>query len=232
LAAGDDPLSPPGKVKPVRARTLVLGTRNPGKLREITQVLGDLPVRVVGLDEFPAMPEPVEDGATFAENARNKALHYARATRHWCLADDSGLEVDALNGAPGVRSARYAADHCPTGADRLTIDQANNAKLLSALEGVGDERRTARFVCHLALADPEHVFIETFDTVEGRIGYEPRGSNGFGYDPLFFIPEAGCTTAELPEEEKNRISHRGKAVRHFAGLLKTFLRQEQHEQGS
>jgi XTP/dITP diphosphohydrolase len=204
-------------------QALVLASRNEGKLREIREVLGELPVRVLSLGDFPHVPDAVENGATFAENARDKALYYARATGHWCLADDSGLDVDALGGAPGVRSARYAADQCPPGADRLTIDRANNAKLLRALAGVPDERRTARFVCHLALADPRRVILETFDTVEGRIGYEPRGTNGFGYDPLFLLPDRGCTTAELPSEDKNRVSHRGKAVRHFAGLLRGLL---------
>lgn len=206
-------------------RLLVMATRNPGKCREIRQALEALPVRVVGLDEFGDIEEPPEEGTTFAENSRSKALYYARRTGQWCLADDSGLAVDALGGAPGVQSARYAADRCPPGADRKTIDKANNARLLAALGGVADERRTARFVCHLALAGPQHILIETFDTIEGRIAHTPRGENGFGYDPLFFVPERGCTTAELPPEEKNKISHRGKAVRHFASLLKSFLSQ-------
>jgi XTP/dITP diphosphohydrolase len=208
-------------------RCIILATRNPGKLREIACVLRDLPVRVAGLGEVADVPEPAEDGATFAANSQAKALYYARATGEWCLADDSGLEVDALGGAPGVRSARYAVGDVPAGADRNTIDAANNARLLAALEGVPDERRGARFVCHLALAGPERVLIETFDTVSGRIGRRPQGDNGFGYDPLFFVPELGCTTASLPPDEKNRISHRGKALRHFARLLRAFLEQQQ-----
>lgn len=206
-------------------QSLVLATRNPSKLRELKEVLGDLPVQVMSLEKHADLPEPEETGATFAENASLKALYYARATGCWCLADDSGLVVDALGGAPGVHSARYAANHCPPGADRHAIDQANNKKLLDALKNVPDEHRTARFVCHLVLASPDRVLIETFDTVEGRIGHEARGENGFGYDPLFFIPEMGCTTAELPSEKKHTISHRGKAVRHFASLLKHFLRK-------
>ena len=204
-------------------RTIVLSTHNSGKLREIKQVLGDRPVNIVGLDEFPDLAVPAEDGATFAENARSKASYYAKATGHWCLADDSGLEVDALDGAPGVLSARYAADRCDPDADRNTIDSANNAKLLRALKAAPDEKRTARFVCHLALADPQRVIIETFDTLEGRIARAPAGENGFGYDPLFFVPELGCTTAQLTPQRKNEISHRGKAVRHFASLLGSFL---------
>jgi len=219
----------------VRIGPIVLATRNPGKIREIRQVLADSPacspadhlaggrVEVAGLEEFGGIPEPAEHGLTFAQNARDKALYYAAATGRLCLADDSGLEVDALGGAPGVHSARYAADRCHAGADRATIDAANNAKLLKALEGADDDRRAARFVCHLALADARRILIAAFDTMEGRIGREARGSNGFGYDPLFFIPAMGCTTAELPTDRKNRISHRGRAVRHFAELLKGLL---------
>ena len=204
---------------------IVLATRNPGKVREIRQVLADLPVEIVELESLGSIPEPAEEGATFAENARDKALHYARATGKWCLADDSGLAVDALDGQPGVRSARYAADDCPPGADRRTVDRANNTRLLAELENVPDDQRTARFICHLALADPERITIETFDTVEGRIAREPAGENGFGYDPIFYVPQLGCTTAQVPTKRKNAISHRGKAVRHFARLLESFLSQ-------
>jgi XTP/dITP diphosphohydrolase len=203
--------------------TIVLATGNPGKVREIRQMLAPLPVDVDSLERFQEIPEPEEMGATFAENARDKARYYARATGCWALADDSGLVVDALDGAPGVRSARYAADRVAPDAGRSEIDAANNARLLEELEGLGDEQRTARFVCHLALADDQRVLIETFDTVEGRIAHAPAGTNGFGYDPLFIAEETGCTTAQLSSEPKNAISHRGKAVRHFAGLLNSFL---------
>ncbi len=207
-----------------RTRELIISSYNPGKIREIRQVLGELPVRIAGLDEFPGIPEPEEHGATFAENARDKALYYAAATGRWCLADDSGLVVDALGGEPGVRSARYAADRCGSDkTDRDGIDRANNAKLLEKLQNIPDEKRTARFVCHLALAEPGRIIVETFDTIEGVIARRPSGENGFGYDPLFFVPEFGCTTAQLPPEKKNEISHRGKAVRHFAKLLRSFL---------
>lgn len=205
-------------------RVIVLATKNPGKLREIRQVLADLPVRIAGLEEFPPIDEPEETGRTFAENARDKAAYYARATGQWCLADDSGLVVDALGGLPGVHSARYAADQCSCGAGRAAIDAANNRKLLAALDGVSDEKRTARFVCHLALSDAQRTLIETSDSVEGRIGYVERGQNGFGYDPLFVLPDrGGITMAELPSEEKNAISHRGKALRRFAKMLQTIL---------
>jgi len=202
---------------------LIVATRNPGKLREIGQVLADLPVGVGGLEAYAPVEEPAETGQTFAENAREKALYYARATGRWCLADDSGLEVRALGGAPGIRSARYAAESVDPGADRETIDAANNAKLLAELARTAAADRGARFVCHLALADPQGILIEASGTLEGQIATEPRGHNGFGYDPLFFLPEMQRTTAELTPDRKNAVSHRGKAVRAFAVLLKDFL---------
>ncbi len=213
---------------------IVLGTRNRGKLREIRQILRRLEVRVTPLDEWPRVEEPEETGATFAENARAKALYYARALRGpdgpgpWCLADDSGLEVGALGGAPGVHSARYAlgSTRGKEVPDRKTADRKNNAKLLEELGSVPDEKRTARFICHLALADAEKILLEARGKVEGRIGRVPAGQNGFGYDPLFFVPSLGCTTAQLCTEEKNRISHRGKAVRQFAKLLKEYLKED------
>lgn len=204
-------------------RPIVLATRNPGKLREIQAELADLPVEVVSLGQFPDVPEPDETGETFGENARDKALYYARHTGRWCLADDSGLAVDALDGQPGVRSARYALDRTGPESPRDQLDQANNRKLLDELADVPDSRRTARFVCHLALAGDGQILLETEDTIEGVIGHDPRGENGFGYDPLFVVPDLGKTTAELDPGRKNRISHRGKAVRHFASLLRDYL---------
>ena len=201
----------------------MLASGNPGKCREIRQVLGDLPVAIVSLADVAPIDPPVEDGATFADNARKKALYYARATGLWALADDSGLAVDALDGAPGVHSARFASDRCAAGASRETIDVANNALLLEQLAEVPDASRTGRFVCHLVLADGESVLIETHGVIEGRIGHAERGQNGFGYDPLFMVDAFGCTTAELPPEEKNAISHRGQAVRRFKALLANFL---------
>lgn len=202
-----------------RIRSIVLASHNPGKLREIRQALGAMALRVAALEEFGQVEEAAETGSTFAENARRKALHYAGATGQWCLADDSGLVVDALGGEPGVRSARYAGADGP----REAVDAANNRRLLTELADVPDPQRTARFVCHLALADGERVLIEASGAVEGRILRGPRGQNGFGYDPLFLLPELGQTAAELAAEEKNRISHRGRAVRRFAKLLGEFL---------
>jgi len=188
-------------------------------------VLGPLPVEVASLESHRGVDEPAETGETFAENARQKALYYARALGQWCLADDSGLAVDALDGAPGVRSARHAAERFGPEDDRPARDAANSAKLLEALRNVPDERRTARFVCHLALADADGVLLEASGTLEGAIARAPRGSNGFGYDPVFLVPSAGRTAAELTAEEKNAISHRGQAVRQFARRLAEFLRE-------
>ena len=205
-------------------QSLILASRNPGKLREIREVLGDLGLEVLPVDAIAAsLPEPEETGATFAENARDKARYYSRATGLWCLADDSGLEVDAIGGAPGVHSARYARDRVGDSAPRSVIDPANNAKLLEALADVPPPRRTARFVCHLALADGDAILAESRGTLEGRIGYEAAGDNGFGYDPLFELPERGCTTAQLPSEAKNAISHRGQALRGLADRLRELL---------
>jgi len=200
-----------------------LATRNPGKIKELRAVLADLPLSVVGLEAFGEIPEPEENGATFAENARDKALYYAQATGQWCLADDSGLVVDAIGGLPGVQSARYATDDVPPDSPRAVIDKANNRKLLRALAQVPDPR-TARFVCHLALAEPGRVLLEAFDAIEGRIINEEHGDNGFGYDPLFWVDEKGCTTAELPSADKNQISHRGKALKTFSARLHEMLR--------
>jgi len=205
---------------------ILLASQNPGKVRELRSILEAVGAEVVGLDEIDplgAIAPPVEDGQTFAENARAKAAYYARATGLWALADDSGLRVDALNGAPGTRSARYAADRLPQGAERKEIDAANNRKLLAALEQVDDARRTGRFVCHLALSDGRDVLIEATGTFEGQIGRFPAGNNGFGYDPLFYLPQLGCTAAQLPPERKNEISHRGQAARKFARKLKEML---------
>jgi len=200
-----------------------LATRNPGKLRELRQVLADLPVSLSGLDHLETIDEPEETGATFAENARQKALYYARATGRWCLGDDSGLVVDALDGEPGVHSARYAADRFPPGADRARRDAANTEKLLDALNDVPDDERNARFVCHLALAEPGRVLLEATGTVEGVITRRPRGANGFGYDPVFLVGRLGTTIAEMPAELKNELSHRSKAVRQFARQLGQLL---------
>jgi XTP/dITP diphosphohydrolase len=195
----------------IEGRVIVIATGNPGKIREIRHILGHLPARWKTLDEFPDLPDCEETGDTFAENARAKALYYAEATGHLALADDSGLEVDVLGGRPGVHSARYAGAH--------RDDAANNARLIGELAGVPAEQRTARFRCAAALADNGLVLAEAEGSVEGRIIDEPRGHNGFGYDPHFLLPDRGLTTAELDTAEKSRISHRGKALRALAAKL-------------
>jgi XTP/dITP diphosphohydrolase len=196
---------------------ILLATSNSHKLEEVRAVLEPMGFDVIGLDDVPGShPEPVEDADTFEGNSRLKAIGYARSTSMQCLADDSGLEVDALDGAPGVHSARYAG----TGDDRPQRDDANNAKLLAALEAVLDDRRAARFVCCMCLADPGgSIMAETRGTFEGLIAREPRGDNGFGYDPLLFLPDVGCTSAELSPDEKNARSHRGAATRLMASEL-------------
>jgi len=180
-------------------------------------ILTGLPVKLSSLDDRPAMPEPIEDADTFEGNARIKALHYARLADCWTLADDSGLEVDALGGRPGVYSSRYAGPSC----DPL----ANNAKLVAALASVPLERRTARFCCTVALASSTEVLATTRGVVEGLIVDDPRGSNGFGYDPHFWVPQWGMTTAEMTPEQKNRISHRGHAVTAIRHEIMRLLRQ-------
>ena len=202
-------------------KEVLVATTNPGKVRELRALLGD-EVEWKSLAGFPAVPEVKEDGATFAENARKKALGYARATGLWTLADDSGLAVDALGGAPGVNSARFSGERAK-GADRRVVDRRNMEKLLSLLQGVPTEKRTARFVCHLCLASPEKVLIETQGTLEGLITEEPAGTGGFGYDPVFLVPQLGKTVAQLGDVEKNAISHRGNAMRRLQPLLRDLL---------
>lgn len=183
------------------ARLIVVASKNKGKIREIRQIYADLPISIV---ELPDLPEVVEDGATFAENARKKAVFTARHTGRWALADDSGLEVDALGGAPGVHSARWSG----------AGDEANNDKLLAQLAGVPLPARTARYRAVIVVADPEgRIVAEAEGTCEGYIGFERRGTGGFGYDPLFMVFSYGCTMAELPPDVKNAISHRGQALR-------------------
>lgn len=198
---------------------LFVATTNAGKLRDFRVAadacIGEFRIEPLpGLSTIPAAPE---DGATFAENACSKAMYYSsRAKGCVVLADDSGLEVDVLQGAPGVRSARYATD-AGFRVD-LPADAANNLFLLENLRSVPDEDRTARYRCVLAAATNGAVLVQAEGTVEGMILHEPRGSGGFGYDPLFYLPSLGCTMAELDLESKHAISHRGQALR--ALLLK------------
>jgi XTP/dITP diphosphohydrolase len=185
-------------------RTLVIATRNPKKLEEIAAILGPLGVRTMALDTFADVPAVPETGETFEDNARTKALAYARATGEWTLADDSGLEVDVLDGRPGVRSSRWGGQD---GNDRL-----NNETLMQALAAHPQEAWTARFRCVMALATPDRVLAVTEGACEGRITDRPAGSNGFGYDPHFYLPDLGRTMAQIPPELKNRLSHRAQAI--------------------
>lgn len=194
--------------------SVVLATQNEGKLSELRLLLADLPVHVISVREaLGASLDIVEDGEIFRDNAIIKARAVCRATHMISLADDSGLEVDALDGRPGVRSARFAGEHAS--------DAENNAKLLRELDAVAEAQRSARFRCVLALVTPTSDTPGTVDGVcEGSIARAPRGTGGFGYDPLFIVTgEGGRTLAELSEEEKNRISHRGKAMRALRPLL-------------
>lgn len=199
---------------------VVCATRNPGKVRELRALLADVPDLVlVGLDEMPAIADVIEDGVTFEANAIKKAREVAHATGMLALADDSGIEVDALGGRPGVRSARYAGEGA--------TDADNNAKLLAELRGVSNDARTARYRVVLAFADPtgalgERVHTET-GTCEGRIRDAPAGNGGFGYDPHFVPAGYERTMAELTAAEKNRISHRGEAARKMARFLAAYL---------
>ena len=196
---------------------ILIASTNPGKIREFRQMLGGGgDIQFTDLTENPDLPVVEETGRTFLANACLKAAQYARSLHVWAMADDSGLVVDALNGGPGVLSARWAASH-HAGAG----DADNNALLLRQLSGIPPERRSARFICSVALADPlGRVVLTAGDAVEGRILTEPRGNNGFGYDPLFLVESLGMTTAELSPGEKHRISHRGKALRRLAALIR------------
>jgi XTP/dITP diphosphohydrolase len=191
---------------------IVLASRNKGKLKELKMLLSDLRWEVCSLLDYSGVPEVEEDGVTFIENAIKKATTVARYLNEWTVADDSGLEVDALKGAPGVRSARFAGVQGD--------DQANNEKLLQKLTAVAWEKRTARFRSALAFASPEGEVWTTEGWCEGVISFEPRGEGGFGYDPLFYLPELELTMAELSDEEKNKISHRAMAMKNFRAYLK------------
>ena len=196
-------------------RKLLIATTNPGKRREVLAVLDGLLLEFTTLADFAQLPPAVEDSNTFEGNAERKARHYAGLTGLCTLADDSGLEVDALGGAPGVHSARYAG----LGAD----DSANNAKLQAELAKIPEEQRQARFRCVLVLTSAEQVLGTASGVLEGRIVTEPLGHNGFGYDPHFYLPDLGVTAAQLSVGEKNRISHRGKALRAMRRQIEELL---------
>ncbi len=190
---------------------LIFATGNEGKMKEIREILSDLGMEIQSLKDAGIHADIVEDGKSFEENAVIKAKAICEMTKEVVLADDSGLEIDYLNGEPGIYSARYMGED--------TSYRIKNQNLIDRLEGVPDEKRTARFVCVIAAAYPDGTVKTARGTMEGMIGYEERGENGFGYDPIFFLPEYGCSSAELSMEEKNKISHRGKALRAIKEVL-------------
>ncbi len=181
-------------------------------MKEIRAILADLGVPVLSMKEAGITAEIVEDGKTFEENADIKARTIMELTGDVVLADDSGLEIDWLNGEPGIYSARYMGED--------TSYDIKNSHLIQLLDGVPQEQRTARFVCVISAAFPDGRILHGRGTIEGIIGYEIKGENGFGYDPIFYLPEYGCTTAELPPEKKNELSHRGKALREIKMKLR------------
>ena len=203
-------------------RRIVFATGNQGKLKEIKEIMKDIDVEVVSMKEADALVDVDETGTTFSENAEIKAKSIAEFLKKRCeqqgvlftdivLADDSGLEVDALNKEPGIYSARYMGEDTPY--------SEKNANIIERLDGVEVKDRSARFVCAIAACVPNEDTIFTRATIEGYIGYEEKGANGFGYDPIFMVPEFNCTTAELTMEQKNQISHRGKALKEMKELL-------------
>jgi XTP/dITP diphosphohydrolase len=219
-------------------KRVLVATSNPGKIRDLVGAAVAHNVQIEALFDLAQLPTVVEDGLTFEANARKKAEHYSKyAEGEIVIADDSGLEVDALKGAPGVRSARYAADehrppknHAFEHGHSNSDDEANNARLLRELHDVPDEFRTGRFVCVIAAARNGHTLGTFHGKAEGIILHAPRGSNGFGYDPLFYFPEIGKTFAELTAEEKARYSHRGAAFRAFLAWEDESADRHPHQQ--
>ena len=196
-------------------RKLVFATGNEGKMKEIREILKELDLEICSLKEAGIQMDAEENGTTFEENALIKARAAAAHTDAIVMADDSGLEIDYLGGEPGVYSARYLGED--------TSYRIKNQNLIDRLEGVPDEKRTARFVCVIAAVLPDGRTLTSRGTIEGIIGREERGGGGFGYDPIFFLPEYGCSTAELSMEQKNEISHRGKALREMKDKLRREL---------
>lgn len=186
-------------------KKVIFATGNEGKMKEIREILGDLDIQLLSLKDAGITADIEENGNSFEENAVIKATAIRDLTGEIVLADDSGLEIDYLNREPGIYSARYMGED--------TSYHIKNANLIERLNGVPDEKRTARFVCAIAAAFPDGTVRTVRAAMEGRIGYEEKGENGFGYDPIFYLPEYGCSSAELSMEEKNKISHRGKALR-------------------
>ena len=193
---------------------IVFATGNAGKIKEIRMIMEDTGLEVVSMKDAGIKADIEENGKTYEENALIKARAVTAFTKDIVMADDSGLEIDALNKEPGIYSARYLGEDTPY--------SIKNANLIQRLEGVPEEKRTARFVCAIAAVLPDGRELTTRATIEGRIGYEEKGTNGFGYEPIFYVPEFGKSTAELTEEEKNQVSHRGKALELMKEELKKY----------
>lgn len=201
---------------------IIFATGNQGKMREIRMIMGDMGMEILSMKEAGLEADIIEDGKTFEENALIKARTIWKMTKNdIVLADDSGLEIDYLNKEPGIYSARYMGED--------TSYDIKNAKILERLNGVKEEERTARFVCSIACALPGGKTLTSRGVMEGRIGYEIRGENGFGYDPVFYLPAIGCTSAELSPEQKNELSHRGKALREMKEKLVKILKEPGRE---
>lgn len=203
------------------AKRIVFATGNAGKMKEVSMILKDLGLPVVSMKEAGIEADIVEDGTTFAENAEIKARAVYEQCHDIVLADDSGLEIDHLNKEPGIYSARYMGED--------TSYHIKNANLIERLSGVPDKERSARFVCAIAAVLPDGAVLHSYGTIEGIIGYEEQGENGFGYDPIFYLPEYGCTTAQLAPEVKNELSHRGKALRAMKEQLRGYLGGTENE---
>jgi len=195
---------------------LLVATTNPNKVKEIQRVLDGADVEVITLDRWPDLPAPEETGRTFEDNARLKATYYARATGQVTVAEDSGIEIDALGGMPGVESARYAGEE--------TSYPEKFARLYAALDRTGSRDSAARFVCAMAVASPDAILFEARGVIEGRGAQEPAGSGGFGYDPFFFYPPYGRTLGQVTPDEKLAVSHRGQAFRKLRDFLQNNAR--------
>ncbi len=202
-------------------RKILIASGNAGKVAELSAML-DADAEWICLSEFDNILEVEEDGQSFAENAQKKALGYAKQTNLWTIADDSGLVIDALDGEPGIMSARFSGEK-EANEQRGLLDHRNMTKVLRLLKGVATEKRTARFVCHLTLASPDEVLLETEGTLEGVITENQCGDNGFGYDPIFFVPKLNKTVAQMSSGEKNLISHRANAIERLKSLLGKLL---------
>ena len=202
-------------------RRILIATKNPGKIAELKALLDiEKDIQWLSLDDFDDIPEVVEDGSTFEQNSNKKALEYAKAANCWAIADDSGLVIDALDGQPGVKSARFSGEKNP---DRSLLDHKNMAKVLQLMNNIEQHKRSAKFVCNITLASPDKILAQTTGTLEGFIAQKEIGKNGFGYDPIFYLPELKKTVAQLDKKHKNAISHRANAIKKLKPLLENIL---------